>query len=120
MPLRETLKDIVEKVEGAVAAVIMANDGISIDEYVVDEAGFDLQLLTVEYARGLEEVSRAAEVISIGVMEEVSITSSRLFVVIRVLNDDAFIMLVMTRDGNTGKGRHLLRLKSFELARELG
>jgi len=120
MPLRETLRNIVEDVEGAVAAVIMANDGISIDEFVAGEAGFDLQLLTVEYARVLKEVSRAAEVISIGVTEEVSITTSRLFVVIRVLNGDAFVVLVMNRDGNVGKGRHMLRLKSFDLARELG
>jgi len=36
-----------------------------------------------------------------------------------VLNDELFVVLIIKRDGNFGKGRYLLRLKSFELAQEL-
>lgn len=120
MPLRDTLTEIAENVEGGVAAIIMAYDGIPIDEIVVGKANFDVQLLTVEYAGVLKEIKRVVELIKAGGMEEVAITTSQLCVVMRVLSDELFVALIMTKDGNFGKGRHLLRLKSYDLALELG
>ena len=50
MSIRDTLKDVVENVEGALAAMVMAYDGIPIDEITVLQSEFDLQSLSVEYA----------------------------------------------------------------------
>ncbi len=119
MSLRDTLTWLVENVEGGLAAVVVASDGITIDEVAVHQTEFDLQLLTVEYASVLKEIRRAVDVVKVGEMEEVAVTTGRLYVVIRVLNSDLFAALIMLRDGNLGKGRYLLRLKSFELLREL-
>jgi predicted regulator of Ras-like GTPase activity (Roadblock/LC7/MglB family) len=119
MSLRDTLAEIVENVEGGVAAIIMAYDGIPIDEIVVRKTDFDVQLLTIEYAAVLKEIRRVVEVIKVGEMEEVSITTSQVRAAMRVLSDELFVVLIVTRDGNFGKGRHLLRLKSYELASEL-
>jgi predicted regulator of Ras-like GTPase activity (Roadblock/LC7/MglB family) len=119
MPLRESLNTIVQSVDGALAGVIMAYDGIPIDEVTVEQSEFDMQLLSVEYATVLKEIKRAIDVIKMGDLEEVSISTSRTCVVVRVLNDDLFAALIMSRDGNTGKGRYMLKLKSFEMLREL-
>ncbi len=119
MSLRETLKSIVESVDGCLAAVIMAYDGIPIDEYAAGQADFDLQLLSVEYATVLKEIRRAVDVIKAGDLEEVSIATGRSRVAIRVLNDDLFVALVMSEDANFGKGRYLLRIKSPAMAEEL-
>jgi predicted regulator of Ras-like GTPase activity (Roadblock/LC7/MglB family) len=119
MSLRDTLRSIVENVDGGLAAMIMAYDGIPVDEVSVDQTEFDMQLLSVEYATVLKEIRRSVEVIKAGDMEEVSITTDRTCVAIRVLNDDLFVVLVIKRDGNFGKGRYLLRLKSYEIAQEL-
>lgn len=119
MSMRETLKTIISSVDGALAAVIMAYDGIPIDEVVVEQAEFDLQLLSVEYASVLKEIKRAVDVIKAGALEEVSIATTQTRVVVRVLNEDLFAALIMKRDGNFGKGRYLLKLKSYELALEL-
>lgn len=120
MSLRDTLREIVENVDGGLAAFIMAYDGIPIDEIVVDQAEFDLQLLTVEYATVLKEIKRAVAVINVGEMEEVSITTGLVRVVMRVLNEELFAVLIMSKGGNFGKGHYLLRLKSHALAEELG
>jgi predicted regulator of Ras-like GTPase activity (Roadblock/LC7/MglB family) len=120
MSLRDTLKEIVENVDGGLAAFIMAYDGIPIDEVVVAQSEFDLQLLTVEYATVLKEIKRAVAVIKVGEMEEVSIATGKVRVVMRVLNDELFAVLVLDKDCNLGKGRYLLRLKSHALAQELG
>lgn len=119
MPLRESLNTIVKSVDGSLAAVIMAYDGIPIDEVTVEQTEFDMQLLSVEYATVLKEIKRAVDVIKMGDLEEVSISTSRTCIIVRVLNDDLFAALIMSRDGNIGKGRYMLKLKSFEMVREL-
>ena len=119
MSLRDSLNTIVQSVDGALSAIIMAYDGIPIDEVTVEQSEFDIQLLSVEYATVLKEIKRAVEVIKMGDLEEVFISTTRTCVVVRVLNDDLFAALIMSRDGNIGKGRYLLKLKSFEVLREL-
>ncbi|OGU18216.1 MAG: GTPase [Geobacteraceae bacterium GWC2_53_11] len=119
MSLREALNTIVQSVDGSLAAIIMAYDGIPIDEVAVEQSEFDMQLLSVEYATVLKEIKRAIDVIKMGDLEEVSITTARTCVVVRVLNDDLFSALILNRDGNIGKGRYLLKLKSYEMLREL-
>lgn len=119
MSLRDTLKLIVDSVDGALAALIMAYDGISIDEIAVEQSEFDLQLLSVEYATVLKEIKRAIEVIQAGNLEEVTISTTNTRAVVRILNSDLFMVLIMRHDGNYGKGRYLLKLKSYDLAQEL-
>ncbi len=119
MSLKDTLSEIVRNVEGARAAVVMASDGIPIDEFVVNQEGLDLQLLTVQYATVLKDVKRAIELLEVGATEELCVTTGLLYVVLRMLTDELFVIMVMERDGNFGKGRYMLRLKAGELAREL-
>jgi predicted regulator of Ras-like GTPase activity (Roadblock/LC7/MglB family) len=119
MSLRNLLSSIVQSVDGSLAAIIMAYDGIPIDEITVEQSEFDMQLLSVEYATVLKEIKRAVEIIKMGDLEEVSITTTRTCLVVRVLNDDLFVALIMSRDGNIGKGRYMLKLNSFEMLREL-
>ena len=119
MSLRDALNSIVQSVDGTLAALIMAYDGISIDEVTIEHSGFDMQLLTVEYATVLKEIKRAVNVIKMGDLEEVSIATSRTCVLVRILNDDIFTALIMKIDGNIGKGRYMLKLKSFEILQEL-
>jgi predicted regulator of Ras-like GTPase activity (Roadblock/LC7/MglB family) len=119
MSLRDTLRNIVENVDGGLAAMIMAYDGIPVDEVCVEQTEFDMQLLSVEYATVLKDIRHTIDVIKAGDMEEVSITTSQTCVAIRVLNSELFVVLIMKREGNFGKGRYLLRLKSFDLAQAL-
>ena len=119
MSIRDSLGTIVRSVDGAMAAIIMAYDGIPIDEVTIEQSEFDMQLLFVEYATVLKEIKRAVDVIKMGDLEEVSIATTRTCVVVRVLNEDLFAALIMKRDGNIGKGRYMLKLKSFEVLREL-
>ena len=49
-----------------------------------------MQLLSVEYATVLKEIKRAVDVIKMGDLEEVSISTTHTCIVVRVLNDDLF------------------------------
>jgi predicted regulator of Ras-like GTPase activity (Roadblock/LC7/MglB family) len=106
---------MVERVDGAMAAVVMGYDGIAIDEVVRDGVPLDVQLLAVEYATLLKEIKRTVDVLRTGVMEEVTIATGEVRIVIRVLNDEFFVVLIMQGDGNFGLGRYLLRLNAPHL-----
>ncbi len=119
MSFRDSLKDIVENVGGGLGAVIMGYDGIPIDEYVKEDGALDVQLLTAEYAAVLKEIKRTAEVLKAGALEEVSINTELSIAIVRVINDDFFVVLVMVSGGNFGKGRFLLRREGPKLAEAL-
>jgi predicted regulator of Ras-like GTPase activity (Roadblock/LC7/MglB family) len=110
MSFRGIIKDIVERVDGGIGAVILGYDGIAIDEYLKEHAEkFDFQLLAVEYATLLKEVKRTVDVLKTGEMEEVSITTGHTRIVIRAINEEFFIVLALEKEGNFGKGRYLLQ-----------
>lgn len=115
MPLREILQSTVENVSGGIGVVVMGYDGIPIDEYVAQSTEIDVPLLAVEYATVLKEIKRTVEVLKIGRMEEISINTDSLRAIIRVIDEELFVVLVVSRDGNFGKGRYLLKLRAPQL-----
>lgn len=115
MAFKESLIDIVENVGGGIGAVVMGYDGIAIDEYLPETSEFDMQLLVVEYANLLKEIKRTVDVLQSGEMEEVSVATNNSRALVRVINDDFFLFLVIAADGNYGKGRYLLRREAPKL-----
>jgi predicted regulator of Ras-like GTPase activity (Roadblock/LC7/MglB family) len=119
MSFRETLKGLVVNVAGGQGAVMMGYDGIPIDEFVLGDASLDVQLLSVEYATLLKEIKRTVELLKIGEMEEISITTGLSRVIVRPVSQEFFVVLVLDREGNFGKGRFLLKREVPKLAEEL-
>jgi predicted regulator of Ras-like GTPase activity (Roadblock/LC7/MglB family) len=115
MSLRNVLKEIVESVDGALGAIVMGYDGIPLDEYLKECPPFDLQVLSVEYATVLKEVRKAVDVLGSGTMEEISINTDVSRVIIRVIDDDLFVILALLSDGNYGKGRYVLKQQSLRI-----
>jgi len=109
MSTRDTLKEIVESVDGGIGAVIIGYDGISLDEYIKEDSPVDMQVLSVEYATVLKEIRKAVEILNAGLMEEVSINTDVSRVIIRIIDDDLFAILALLSDGNYGKGRYVLK-----------
>ena len=118
MGLKDTLKDITEKVGGGIGALIMGYDGIPIEEYILG-SDFDIQLLAVEYVNEMKEVKRSVEVLKTGELEETLISTEQSKIIIRPVCEDYFVMLILKSDGNYGKGRYLLKLASPRLREEL-
>jgi predicted regulator of Ras-like GTPase activity (Roadblock/LC7/MglB family) len=115
---QESLVKIVENCEGAVAAVIMGFDGIALDKVVRDRT-LDVQTISTEFSFVLTQARKAAEILRIGALEEVSIRSETLSFIIKILNEDYFLGLALLPNGNSGKGRFLMRLATPELRSKL-
>jgi len=119
MAFRETLKGLVDNAAGGQGAVIMGYDGIPIDEYIKKDVSLDVQLLAVEYATLLKEIKRTIDILKTGDMEEISITTGLSRIIVRPVTQDFFVVLVLDKAGNFGKGRYLLKRDAPKLGEEL-
>lgn len=125
MSFRDILKSSVEAVDGGLASVVMGFDGISVEEYVVQPTGtdggvpVDVQTLGVEYSSALTEVRRTAEALASGSVQEVAVTTDGALVLLRPVNSEYFVALVLSKDGNFGKGRYVLRRAARAIAQEM-
>jgi len=115
MSIKTVLQEIVENVDGSLGAIVMGYDGIPLDEFIKESSPIDLQVLSVEYATVLKEIKKAVDVLGSGIMEEISINTDTTRVIIRVLDDDLFVILALLLDGNYGKGRYVLRQQSSRI-----
>lgn len=116
MSFKAALKGLVESTAGAIGASIMGYDGIPIDDYLPTSVDFDVQLLVVEYANLMKEVRQTIDVLKTGSMEEMCVTTAKVKVLVRTVNDEFFLLLLLAPDGNYGKGRYLLRQEAPRLS----
>ena len=119
MSFRDILKTSVDAVEGGLASVVMGFDGISVEEYVHDGSAFDVQTLGVEYSSALTEVRRTADSLKTGAVQEVAVMTDGALVLLRPVNPEYFVALVLKSDGNFGKGRYILRRAARAIAAEM-
>lgn len=118
MDFNEVVTGLVESDAGGVAAVIMASDGIAIAEYVKPGQSLDIQTMGIEYTAVLNEIKKASEVLHAGRLEELTVCTESITLIVRVITDEYFVALALTADGNYGKGRYLIRVAAPKLAEE--
>ncbi len=124
---RESLQKMVERVEGAVAGILMGFDGISVEAYTrpLDSAGAgagvptDIQTIGMELAHVITQVRRAAELLGVGGLAEVTLRTERLLIIVEALNEEYFIAFAVKPDGNFGKARYVLRVTAPQIRAEL-
>lgn len=104
----EVLEEIVSKVDGAVSAMIIAADGIQVEEFVAERL-IDLTGLGAEASAMIRDVALAAENLGLGEAREFSIISDMCGIIMRKINEEYYIALIIRPDGNYGKGRFVLK-----------
>ncbi|UCE78052.1 MAG: roadblock/LC7 domain-containing protein [Nitrospiraceae bacterium] len=108
MSFTEVLKETVDRVDGAVSSMIIASDGIPVQEYISEQL-IDLTGLGAEASAMIRDISNAAENLGLGNAREFSIISERCGIIMRKINDEYYLALVIKPDGNYGKGRFILK-----------
>jgi len=108
MSFLEVLKDIVDKVDGAVSSMIICRDGMSVQEYALEKL-VDLTGLSAEASAMIKDISLAADNLGLGEAREFSIISDRCGIIMRKINTDYYLALVIKPEGNYGKGRFILK-----------
>jgi predicted regulator of Ras-like GTPase activity (Roadblock/LC7/MglB family) len=108
MSFSEVLKETVEKVDGAVSAMIIGTDGISVQEYAPEKL-VDLTGLSAEASAMIKDISMAADNLGLGEAKEFSIISDKCGIIMRKINTDYYLALIIKPEGNYGKGRYILK-----------
>lgn len=116
---RENLQRIVEQTPGGVAGLLMGFDGIAVDSFTSEPERLDIQTVGMEFSFILTQVRKAAEILEVGGVEEVTIRAEQVTILIRVLTVNYFMALAVAPQGNLGKGRYLLRVVSPKFQAEL-
>lgn len=124
MGFRETLEEVVGAVPGSVTCSVMGFDGIAVDTLQPDAtaetaAELDLSAALVEYGNLLGQLKLTAQTLKTGAVAELSVNSEKLLTIMRMVNQDYYVVLALTPEGNYGKGRYALRLAAPKLAKEL-
>jgi len=108
----ETLRKVVDNVDGGIAAVIMGLDGIPVESYVRQNDKIDVNTVAMEFSFILGQVRKAGESLAVGGLEELTVKAQRLMLVCRMITPQYFVAVVMAPEGNFGKARYLARLAS--------
>ena len=108
MNFSEVLKDAVERVDGAVSAMVLGSDGIPVEEYAIEKL-LSLEDLGAEASAMIKDINLAAQDLGLGVAREFSIISDRCGIVMRQINPGYYLALVIKPEGNYGKGRYILK-----------
>ena len=112
MSFDEMLRAILEDCGHGLGVVLMGPDGIPIEQVEVagaGAAGLDPVALGIEFGRILNETRKATEAAGGGELSEFAVRGSEFWLVIRMIDDENFLLLVLEPEGNLGKARFVLR-----------
>ena len=117
MNFREELEKICTRIEGALGAVILAEDGIIVERHAVDPA-MDLELATAEFAGATREMRRATMAVDSGELDEILVTNRDRLSLLRLIGPGYYLLLFLAPTALVGRGRYVLRLAARALASE--
>lgn len=119
MSFEPILREIVQGCRGR-AAVLMGPDGIAIDEATAEpEASEEASVLGVEFGRILEEMRKVADSAGVGGLREVQVRFGGAWVLLHPVDEETYVVLALSAEGNVGKARYLLRRHQLALRDEL-
>jgi len=118
MSFSEVLKGLTGDLKGAKGALIVGMDGIIVDEYSSEQSGVDMSSIGAEYGNVLKEIQKASQSLQFGEANEVAVTTEAVCLIMRKINEEYFVALLLSPDGNIGKGRFLVRSATRRLVAE--
>jgi predicted regulator of Ras-like GTPase activity (Roadblock/LC7/MglB family) len=116
---KDALQGVVEGTEGGLAGLLMDFEGIPVESYTRQASPFDIENVGAEVSVVIKAIQRASEMLDAGDTKEVAFKSDKMVTLIRVINENYFVALTLSPDGNFGKGRFLLRVAAPKLREEL-
>jgi len=114
MSFQSILRGIVDSCGGAIGVALMGSDGIPIGQALSrTEAARALEeefgAAGVEFGRILGEIGKVSDALGGGALREAVVSLARFTLVFHLVDDDNFLVLALTPDGNLGKARYLMR-----------
>jgi len=114
----ENLRKITNNLEDALGIALVGMDGIVVEEHRRDTL-LDLPALAAEFSAVLRQIEDITESLHFGRSQELCVLGDKGLILVKKINSDYFLLLVIHAEGNFGKGRYLLKREVAQLEREL-
>ena len=115
---QDSLRRIAERVEGTRAVSLVGLDGIAIDSYVSAE-GLPMDSLAAEAGSLVKAAHGARALADNGAIQQLTVASDRSATILCRVTEEYYLLLLLARDGNFGRGRFELRKAAAALEKEL-
>lgn len=118
MNLVESLRRINNNLDDALGVALAGMDGIVVEEHKRDGL-LDLNAMAAEFSGILKQLEGVARNIQLNGISELCVLADSGMTLVRKINEEYFLLLVISPEGNFGKGRFLLRREVARLEKEL-
>lgn len=118
---KETLQNVVNKTEGCIGAMVMGTDGIAVEKCWNPEAlskTLDATVAVAEYTSLMRNARRTNRELEVGNLKELNLVNETGIFLMRLINDDYFVAMILEPDGNIGRGRYELQRAELVLEHE--
>ena len=116
---KEALQAIVEKTDGSLGALIMGADGLSVEKFFSEEGvAENLDVAAAEFTSLVRSARRSGKDLDLGELRELVVALGKVTFLMRLFNQDYFVVLAIKPEGNLGRGRYELRKAELLLASE--
>lgn len=98
----------------------MGLDGIAIEQQIEDAQNHDgqLSIIAAAYATLLRNSMRTSSDVGVGALQEMTVISGNLTLVIKLINPEYFLLIALSPAGNVGRARFELRKAQLLLEEE--
>ncbi len=119
MIFEDIIKDIVNNVDGCHSGIMMGIDGVMVEGYNKRDEIEGPNNMSIEFAHILKDICRSSEQLKTGQVQEITIKTEKMIFLIKMINEDYFVAVVLNPDGNYGKARYLVRKSIPQFKSEL-
>jgi predicted regulator of Ras-like GTPase activity (Roadblock/LC7/MglB family) len=115
---QDTLRRIAERVEGAKAVSLVGVDGIPIDSYGSME-GLSIESLAAELGAFIKSSQNPNSSIYSEPVQQLALVTATSSAILSRVTEEYYLLLLLSRDGNFGRGRFELSKAALALEKEL-
>lgn len=116
---KEVLQESLDRTEGCLGVLIMGTDGIPVEKVWQPEATErNLDVAVAEYTSLIKNAKRTNRDLGLGSLHEVVLSSESGTFILRFVGEDYFIAMILSPEGNFGRGRYELRRAELLLEKE--
>ena len=84
-----------------------------------DGQSVDIETMGMEFSVLLKEVRNAAALLEAGNADEITLRTDKFLAVVRVVDEEYFLAMSLSPDGNIGKARYVLRMLAPNIHKEI-
>ena len=114
----ERLEGLVDTIDGARAACLVARDGITVST-VTREPDLDLEALAAELLTRTHLISEDHRQLALGELRQIAVTTDRYSILVGAVTDEYYLLLVVAAGGGFGRARFELRRAGLRFAEDL-